>query len=93
LVVEERWNFAEPTEKLEEITLTEGNEKRRTRIGTTMPAEIRGSIVQFLRENVDVFAWSHEDIVDTDRKFYYKFFYLFLFIFLDTDPHLASVCV
>uniref|UniRef100_A0A2N9ECS2 RNase H type-1 domain-containing protein n=1 Tax=Fagus sylvatica TaxID=28930 RepID=A0A2N9ECS2_FAGSY len=55
-------NFAEPTEKLEEITLTEGNEKRRTRIGTTMPAEIRGSIVQFLRENADVFAWSHEDM-------------------------------
>uniref|UniRef100_A0A2N9GLE6 Uncharacterized protein n=1 Tax=Fagus sylvatica TaxID=28930 RepID=A0A2N9GLE6_FAGSY len=33
-----------------------------TRIGTTMPAEIRGSIVQFLRENADVFAWSHEDM-------------------------------
>uniref|UniRef100_A0A2N9FDC4 Uncharacterized protein n=1 Tax=Fagus sylvatica TaxID=28930 RepID=A0A2N9FDC4_FAGSY len=62
LIVEERRNFAEPTEKLEEITLTEGNEKRRTRIGTTMPAEIRGSIVQFLRENADVFAWSHEDM-------------------------------
>uniref|UniRef100_A0A2N9HAB0 Uncharacterized protein n=1 Tax=Fagus sylvatica TaxID=28930 RepID=A0A2N9HAB0_FAGSY len=38
------------------------NEKRKTRIGTTMPAEIRGSIVQFLRENADVFAWSHEDM-------------------------------
>uniref|UniRef100_A0A2N9FJJ2 Uncharacterized protein n=1 Tax=Fagus sylvatica TaxID=28930 RepID=A0A2N9FJJ2_FAGSY len=62
LIVEERRNFAEPTEKLEEITLTEGNEKRRTRIGTTMPPEIRGSIVQFLRENADVFAWSHEDM-------------------------------
>uniref|UniRef100_A0A2N9INB9 Uncharacterized protein n=1 Tax=Fagus sylvatica TaxID=28930 RepID=A0A2N9INB9_FAGSY len=62
LIVEERRNFAEPTEKLEEITLTEGNEKRKTRIGTTMPAEIRGSIVQFLRENADVFAWSHEDM-------------------------------
>uniref|UniRef100_A0A2N9J0B4 Uncharacterized protein n=1 Tax=Fagus sylvatica TaxID=28930 RepID=A0A2N9J0B4_FAGSY len=38
------------------------NEKRKTRIGTTMPAEIRDSIVQFLRENADVFAWSHEDM-------------------------------
>jgi hypothetical protein len=62
LIVEERRNFAEPTEKLKEITLTEGNEKRKTRIGTTMLAEIRGSIVQFLRENADVFAWSHEDM-------------------------------
>ena len=62
LIVEERRNFAEATEKLEEITLTEGNEKKRTRIGTTMPTEIRGSIVQFLRENANVFAWSHEDM-------------------------------
>ena len=63
LIIEERRNFAEPTEKLEEITLTEDNEKKKkTRIGTTMPEEIRGSIVQFLRENADVFAWSHEDM-------------------------------
>ena len=41
LIVEERRNFAEPIEKLEEITLTEGNEKKRTTIGTTMPAEIQ----------------------------------------------------
>jgi hypothetical protein len=68
LIVEERRNFAEPTEKLEEITLTEGNEKRKTRIGTTMPAEIRGSIVQFLRENADVFAWSHEDMPGISTK-------------------------
>ena len=62
LIVEERRNFAEPIEKLEEITLIEGDEKKKTRIGTTMPEEVRGSIVQFLRENVDVFAWSHEDM-------------------------------
>uniref|UniRef100_A0A2N9EHN4 Uncharacterized protein n=1 Tax=Fagus sylvatica TaxID=28930 RepID=A0A2N9EHN4_FAGSY len=47
------------------------NEKRKTRIGTTMPAEIRGSIVQFLRENADVFAWSHEDMPGFIREVYY----------------------
>uniref|UniRef100_A0A2N9EDC4 Integrase catalytic domain-containing protein n=1 Tax=Fagus sylvatica TaxID=28930 RepID=A0A2N9EDC4_FAGSY len=62
LIVEERRNLAEPTEKLEEIALIEGDEKKRTRIGTTIPEKIRGSIVQFLRENADVFAWSHEDM-------------------------------
>jgi hypothetical protein len=36
--------------------------KKMTRIGTTMPEAVRGSIVQFLRENADVFAWSHEDM-------------------------------
>uniref|UniRef100_A0A2N9H299 Reverse transcriptase domain-containing protein n=1 Tax=Fagus sylvatica TaxID=28930 RepID=A0A2N9H299_FAGSY len=29
---------------------------------TTMPKSIQDSVVQFLRENVDVFAWSHEDM-------------------------------
>uniref|UniRef100_A0A2N9G172 Integrase catalytic domain-containing protein n=1 Tax=Fagus sylvatica TaxID=28930 RepID=A0A2N9G172_FAGSY len=64
LIVEERRNFAEPTEELEEISLIEGDEKKTIRIRTTMPERIRDSIVQFLRENADVFAWTHEDIPD-----------------------------
>ena len=63
LIVEERRNFAEPTEELEEIALIESNKKKTTRIRTTMPDKIRGSIVQFLKENADVFAWSHEDML------------------------------
>ena len=30
--------------------------------GTTMSKKIQDSIVEFLRENADVFAWSHEDM-------------------------------
>ena len=62
LIVEERQNIAEPTEELEEIVLIEGHEKKTTRIGTSMTKEIRNSIVQFLKENADVFAWSHDDM-------------------------------
>uniref|UniRef100_A0A2N9ELT3 RNase H type-1 domain-containing protein n=1 Tax=Fagus sylvatica TaxID=28930 RepID=A0A2N9ELT3_FAGSY len=40
----------------------ECDEKKITRIGTSMPKGIRDSIVQFLRKNADVFAWSHEDM-------------------------------
>ena len=36
LIVEERQNIGEPTEELEEIVLIEGNEKKTTRIGTSM---------------------------------------------------------
>ena len=64
LIVEERQNITEPTEELEEILLIEGNEKKTTRIGTSMTKEIRDSIVRFLRENADVFAWSHDDMPD-----------------------------
>jgi ribonuclease HI len=62
LIVEERRNIAEPTEELEEVALIEGDEKKTTRIGTSMPKGIRDSIVQFLRKNADVFTWSHEDM-------------------------------
>uniref|UniRef100_A0A2N9J520 Uncharacterized protein n=1 Tax=Fagus sylvatica TaxID=28930 RepID=A0A2N9J520_FAGSY len=62
LIVEERQNVAEPTEELEEIVLIEGDEKKTTRIGTSMAKEIRASVVSFLRENADVFAWSHDDM-------------------------------
>ena len=58
LIVEEQQNIVEPTEELEEIILVEGlhNKKKTTRIGTSMKGEVRDSIVQFLRENADIFA-------------------------------------
>ena len=62
LIVEKWQNIVEPTEELEEIVLIEGNEKKMTRIGISMTKEIRDSIVQFLRENGDVFSWSHDDM-------------------------------
>ena len=62
LIVEERRNFAEPMEELEKVTLIEGNEKKITKIGTAISEKIRDSIVEFLKENADVFAWSHEDM-------------------------------
>ena len=42
--------------------MIKGNDKKTTRIGTSMVKEIRDSIVQFLRENADVFAWSHDNM-------------------------------
>ena len=49
-------------EALETITLTEGEITKTTRIGTTLSPEMRTKLVQFFKENLDVFAWSHEDM-------------------------------
>ena len=49
-------------EALETITLTEGEITKTTGIGTTLSPEMRTKLVQFLKENLDVFAWSHEDM-------------------------------
>nr|XP_023928468.1 uncharacterized protein LOC112039793 [Quercus suber] len=50
------------TEVLETVKLIEGEATKTTRIGTTLSPEMRAKLIQFLRDNLDVFAWSHDDI-------------------------------
>ena len=49
-------------EALEVVELIEGQVTKTTRIGMTLSSEMRAKLVQFLKENLDVFAWSHEDM-------------------------------
>ena len=49
----------EPTVPLEEVIVREG---RVLQIGTCLTQEIREGLVDFLRRNIEVFAWSHEDM-------------------------------
>ena len=60
------WVIEEKEEKkveaLESVELVEGETAKTTRIGTTLSPEMRTRLVQFLKENLDVFAWSHKDM-------------------------------
>ena len=49
-------------EALKVVELVEGQVTKTTRIGTTLSPEMKAKLVQFLRENLVVFAWSHEDM-------------------------------
>ena len=49
-------------EALEVVELVEGQVTKTTRIRTTLSPEMRARLIQFLKENLDVFAWSHEDM-------------------------------
>ena len=49
-------------EALETVALTEDETTKIMRIGTILSPEIRTRLVHFLKENLDVFAWSHEDM-------------------------------
>ena len=49
-------------EALKIVALTKGETTKTTKIGTTLSPEMRTKLVQFLKENLDVFAWSHEDM-------------------------------
>ena len=57
---------AEPVERLEEIPLDSSKLDRTTRVGTLASPTVRQVLVAFLKENQDVFALSHEDMLGID---------------------------
>ena len=64
--IEERRIVAKPTEALEDISLDEDDPGKSTRIGADLERQIKKDLIHFLRENIDVFAWSHEDMSGID---------------------------
>ena len=60
------WTIEEKTpeiiKNLETIELVEGSPEKTTQIGTNLSLETREGIANFLKDNLDVFAWSHEDM-------------------------------
>ena len=66
--IEERRIVAEPTEALEDIPLDEDDPEKSTRIGADLEGKIKKDLIRFLRENIDVFAWSHENMSGIDSS-------------------------
>ncbi|XP_075645638.1 uncharacterized protein LOC142616731 [Castanea sativa] len=64
--IEERKVVAETTEVLENVPLDENNPQRYTRVGTDLEKKTKHDLVQFLKKIIDVFAWSHEDMLSID---------------------------
>ena len=64
--IEERWVNVEPIEGLETISLDEGHPNWVTRISTQASLSIRDGLILFLRNNLDISAWSHEDMPGID---------------------------
>ena len=58
--------MTEPVKKLEEILLNDSKPNRMTRIGTLASPVIHQALTAFLKDNWDVFAWSHEDMPRID---------------------------
>ena len=64
--IEERRIVAEPTEALEDIFLDEDDPRKSTKIGADLEGKIKKDLICFLRENIYMFAWSHEDMPGID---------------------------
>ena len=52
----------EIVEKLETIELVKGYSTKTTHVGTSLNPQMKKEIVGFLKDNLDVFAWSHKDM-------------------------------
>ena len=55
-------------EALETVELVEGVATKMTRIGMTLSPEMKTRLVQFLKKNLDVFAWTHKDMLGISPK-------------------------
>ena len=64
--IEEMRVVSEPIKVLEDIPLDENDPKKSTRIGADLEEKIKKDLIRFLKENIDVFAWSHEDMPGID---------------------------
>ena len=61
LEVDERKEGAEPAEEIEEVQIGATTDNT-TKIGASLPADLREKLVTFLRQNNDVFAWTPADM-------------------------------
>ena len=52
----------EKVEALVTVELIDGEPMKTTRVGMTLNTKMGRRLVHFLKENLDVFAWSHEDM-------------------------------
>ena len=66
--IEKQWTVAKPIEGLEEILLEDSRPERNTSIGTLASLPVYQAFTTFLRENRDVFAWSHEDMPEINSS-------------------------
>ena len=66
MTIEERKTMVESSEELSTIILGDERPKKSTRIRVNLTPQTRESIIYFLKNNKDVFAWSHEDMSGID---------------------------
>ena len=57
-----------PTEETFNVELVKGDSSKVTRIGGELQSPLKEEIINFLKGNLDIFAWSHEDMLGINRR-------------------------
>ena len=50
-----------PMEEVKNIELMEGDPSKTTKVGKGLQQSLKDELVKFLKKNLDVFAWNHEE--------------------------------
>ena len=58
----------ESSQELEEVNLVDEDMTKVTKVGTRLSTVLKSRIVEFLKQNLDVFAWTNEDMLGIDNK-------------------------
>ena len=62
MCIGEQWVVAESVEELEEVVLNDSRPDQKTRMGKLASWPVHQALTAFLRDNQDVFTWSHKDM-------------------------------
>ncbi|KAJ9539548.1 hypothetical protein OSB04_032281 [Centaurea solstitialis] len=62
----QEWKKSNDDLRLEEVVLDPEHPDRKVFVGASLPPDIKNTIISFLKEHSDCFAWSHEDMVGID---------------------------
>ena len=57
-----------PVQELEDVSLVEGDATKVTKVGVGLNLDLKGKIMEFLKQNLNIFAWTHEDMLGIDKK-------------------------
>ena len=57
-----------PAKDLEDVKLVEGDLTKVTKVRGELDSTLKDKTVEFLKQNLDIFAWTHEDTPSINNK-------------------------
>lgn len=57
-----------PIEDMESAKLTKGDPSKTTNVGGKIKPSLKKEMVEFLKKNMDIFAWTHKDMLGIDNS-------------------------
>lgn len=60
--------LVKPIEDVESVELVEGDPSKTTKVGRELKPSLKKDMVEFLKKNMDIFVWTHEDMLGINES-------------------------